>query len=384
MDYYVYVILNVIFISASVFCEDLYEGSECTSDNGLKGTCVDIFKCMQYVEDLQKRRYPQICSYEVEKPIVCCSDCKLVNDTRNVLVDATGLHYYKTGVKAYDKCLEYILDEASCDLWGGVRKYLDEDQGCYGYTDVAVLAVAKGMDVERGEYPHMALLGFGDAVETAEWLCGGSLISHRFVLTAAHCMSSRSAGPVSYIALGILKRSDPPETWQIYGVKRIIPHPGYKAPSKYHDIALLLTDRWVQFSRYVLPACLHTEEIDASEATATGWGALGNRQGLSDTLQSVVLSAYSEEECSSFYPPHRHLVNGYNHTTQMCYGDKDDTRDTCEGDSGGPLQIRSSISSCASTIIGITSNGKPCGQPGSSGVYTRVSYYVPWIESIVW
>ncbi|PZC71644.1 hypothetical protein B5X24_HaOG212855 [Helicoverpa armigera] len=155
MDFYVYVILNVILISSSVFCEDLYEGSECTSDNGLKGTCVDIFKCMQYVEDLQKRRYPQICSYDVEKPIVCCSDCKLVNDTRNVLVDATGLHYYKTGVKAYDKCLEYILDEASCDLWGGVRKYLDEDQGCYGYTDVAVLAVAKGMDVERGEYPHM-------------------------------------------------------------------------------------------------------------------------------------------------------------------------------------------------------------------------------------
>lgn len=49
-------------------------------------------------------------------------------------------------------------------------------------------------------------------------------------------------GQVKYIALGILKRTDPPEFWQIYNVKRIIAHPGYKSPSKYHDIALLETD----------------------------------------------------------------------------------------------------------------------------------------------
>lgn len=49
-------------------------------------------------------------------------------------------------------------------------------------------------------------------------------------------------GPAKYIGLGILKRSDPPKTWQLYDVSRILPHPDYKSPSKYHDIALLETE----------------------------------------------------------------------------------------------------------------------------------------------
>lgn len=53
-----------------------------------------------------------------------------------------------------------------------------------------------------------------------------------------------------------------------------------------------------------------------------------------------------------------------------------------QGDSGGPLQIHRF--KCLYTVIGITSYGKDCGIPGSAGMYTRVSYYVPWIESIVW
>lgn len=53
-----------------------------------------------------------------------------------------------------------------------------------------------------------------------------------------------------------------------------------------------------------------------------------------------------------------------------------------EGDSGGPLQ--SSEHKCLYTVLGVTSFGKDCGVLGAAGVYTRVSHYVPWIESLVW
>ncbi|KAH9630595.1 hypothetical protein HF086_016099 [Spodoptera exigua] len=129
------------------------------------------------------------------------------------------------------------------------------------------------------------------------------------------------------------------ETWQIYNVLAAIPHPEFKPPSKYHDIALLVSDKWIPFSPVVLPACLSTGGAQ-DQAYATGWGATGHREALADTLQT--------------------------------------------GDSGGPLQVRSEISSCVHTVIGVTSHGKPCGFAGGSGVYTRVEYYVPWIESIVW
>uniref|UniRef100_A0A2H1VFJ7 SFRICE_014223 n=1 Tax=Spodoptera frugiperda TaxID=7108 RepID=A0A2H1VFJ7_SPOFR len=226
-----------------------------------------------------------------------------------------------------------------------------------------------------------ALLGYGEDTESADWLCGGTLISHRYVLTAAHCLSSRALGPVKYIALGLLKRSDPRDTWQIYNVQASIPHPEYQPPSKYHDIALLVTDKWVPFSPEVLPACLTAGRVQ-EQAFATGWGATGHREALADTLQTVTLTAYTEEECMGFFPPHRQLQNGYDHSTQMCYGAKDQINDTCEGDSGGPLQVPSVLSPCVHTIIGVTSHGKPCGFVGGSGVYTRVEYYVPWIEGI--
>jgi secreted trypsin-like serine protease len=54
-----------------------------------------------------------------------------------------------------------------------------------------------------------------------------------------------------------------------------------------------------------------------------------------------------------------------------------------QGDSGGPLQVKNKRISCMYTIIGVTSFGSQCGI-GDPGVYTRVSKYVPWIESVVW
>lgn len=71
-------------------------------------------------------------------------------------------------------------------------------------------------------------------------------------------------------------------------------------------------------------------------------------------------------------------------SSQICAGDGDGgEKDTCMGDSGGPIQIHHGENQCIHHIIGITSYGSVyCG--GESGVYTRVSSYLDWIEKIVW
>lgn len=55
-----------------------------------------------------------------------------------------------------------------------------------------------------------------------------------------------------------------------------------------------------------------------------------------------------------------------------------------QGDSGGPLQTKLSLEPLQYNVIGVTSFGKACGIANVPGVYTRVSNYIDWIESIVW
>lgn len=51
------------------------------------------------------------------------------------------------------------------------------------------------------------------------------------------------------------------------------------------------------------------------------------------------------------------------------------------GDSGGPIQ--EDRGNCTYELLAITSYGGMCSF-GEGAVYTRISSYIPWIESIVW
>lgn len=69
-------------------------------------------------------------------------------------------------------------------------------------------------------------------------------------------------------------------------------------------------------------------------------------------------------------------------TSQICYGDKAYTsKDTCRGDSGGPIQVKVGYRRYA--IVGVTSLGHPICGSGPPGGYSSVVYYVPWILSYI-
>lgn len=68
--------------------------------------------------------------------------------------------------------------------------------------------------------------------------------------------------------------------------------------------------------------------------------------------------------------------------SQYCACDPDGKKDTCEGDSGGPLQIIMP-ESLMGTVVGVVSFGIACGTQYPS-IYSRVAFYIDWIEALVW
>ncbi|XP_063220939.1 serine protease Hayan-like [Bacillus rossius redtenbacheri] len=250
-----------------------------------------------------------------------------------------------------------------------------------------VLLIVGGEKTVPGEFPHMAALGYRDGRNLA-WNCGGTLISEYYVLTAAHCTYTGS-GPPAVVRLGEynLRSSNDGAQPVDYAISKVIRHPEYKPPAKYNDIGLLRLARRVAFSRFIRPACLYTRDyFSVDKTTATGWGRIDYAESASDVLLKVTLSIIDNNKCNQLYRSDiktNTLSKGIL-PSMLCAGELKGGKDTCQGDSGGPIQISSRTNQCIHYIIGITSFGKFCAGKNAPGVYTRVSYFVPWIESIVW
>lgn len=192
-----------------------------------------------------------------------------------------------------------------------------------------------------------------------------------------------------------------------FKIADIIVHPAYRKRKYYNDIALLRLNGRITISVLVRPACLwQTEAINTTVATVTGYGLTEfglkalyvnylycllikilcstNSGGKRSTgLQKADLTLIENSVCSTGYTGQSNLADGIL-PSQICAGDETGERDTCQGDSGGPLQLSTWLNSQRLYhVIGITSFGRGCATT-HPGVYTRVSYYLDWIESVVW
>uniref|UniRef100_A0A8D8U020 Serine protease snake n=2 Tax=Cacopsylla melanoneura TaxID=428564 RepID=A0A8D8U020_9HEMI len=264
-------------------------------------------------------------------------------------------------------------------------------------SPIIFFGVQGGTDSKRNEFPHMVAIGFRNVGSgITSWNnCGGTLISHWYIMTAAHCTDSELGSP-ALVRLGALNvnRNLPGQEVEDIGVAQVIAHPEYQGTrgdlSIYHDVALLRLERRVEFREGVQPACLYDEqEVNEREVVATGWGNLGFADAPSDVLQKVQLDIIPGQQCKDLLGTDATIPRGIQSQGQVCAGVLEGGRDTCSGDSGGPLQVNNTRTfrpgySCGMEIIGITSFGKFCAEKNSPGVYTRVANYIPWIESVVW
>ena len=137
--------------------------------------------------------------------------------------------------------------------------------------------------------------------ELIPW-CGGSIISTKHVLTAAHCTKDKFA-PSIQILIGEHDVGDTEAERR--AISSIIDHPYFDYTDKNLDISILTLISALTFTSAVAPICLPSStangntysEYSNHDATVTGWGLTATEGTASNTLQEVDLTILPNSEC---------------------------------------------------------------------------------------
>jgi len=224
--------------------------------------------------------------------------------------------------------------------------------------------IVGGQETEVNEYPWQ--VGLVSANGKQPW-CGGTLISDRHVLTAAHCTAGSNADSIAVI-VGEHRTDD--WDYQRISLSKITDDPDYNSQTLANDFSILTLSEPVTISRSVAPACMpwDTTQLYAGQlATVSGWGTLTSGGNQPTVLHEVDVTVQTNAVCQQAYGSSITDVN-------ICAADSG--KDSCQGDSGGPMVIEENG---RYAVIGVVSWGYGCAFDGYPGVYARVTARKDWI-----
>ncbi|CAL8089770.1 unnamed protein product [Orchesella dallaii] len=364
----------------------------------------------------QGRKCPSL-SKRTGVQLECLSKSAVPWDPASFLVSQTDCKTPQVvGTEATYKCQQYF--EASAGLTIQYRKCKEDGTWTGGENNGFSCALECGKANPVGKIP---LITSGEPTYKAQWpwhtalfyrdiredptqhafICGGTLVSKRAILTAAHCVTEYFSNSLKSLTefridLGRYERTIEDEFVQTFTAETIIPHPSYNPYIFDSDIAIIILKSTVTIGFHVRPICypqtqnsafedLHLS--DGSVGTVVGFGKNENDK-LSDILHMARLKVVNQHDCAESFAD---TASGSSLTksTTFCAGLKNGTN-VCSGDSGGgiyfPINTGTSsrwyLQGLVSVGIGSQDGTKRC-DPTRYSIFTRISPYADWIVRIL-
>ncbi|CAL8294422.1 unnamed protein product [Lota lota] len=274
---------------------------------------------------------------------------------------------------ANGKCVNKLNPE--CD---GVKDCSDgsDEQRCGCGTRPRKRAkIVGGADAGVGSWPWQVSL----QMDRYGHVCGASLVSSRWLISAAHCFQDSDAIKYSdarswRAVMGMRAMTTGNAGAATRPVRRIVPHPQYDQFTSDYDVALLELGAPVFFGELVQPVCVPAPShafTGAASCYVTGWGVLMEDGELAARLQEAPVKLINRNTCNKLYDD---AVT----PRMLCAGNLQGGVDACQGDSGGPLV-------CVERgrrwfLAGVVSWGEGCARLNRPGVYTQVVKFADWIQ----
>ncbi|KAL0829103.1 hypothetical protein ABMA28_003957 [Loxostege sticticalis] len=209
--------------------------------------------------------------------------------------------------------------------------------------------------------------------------CGGSVLTRRTVLTAAHCLDNVfNFGSLSRslrVTVGTNRWNQGGQTLALTGNNT---HPHYVRQTVKNDLAMLYTVSDIIFNNLVRPISLSFVYVGGGvQARAAGWGQTGATAPVSPQLLELQMSTIDGQRCVRdvrqaaidlnvrTFPVEPHI--------ELCTFHSPG-RGMCRGDSGSAL-----VRVDRGEQVGVVSWGFPCAR-GAPDMFVRISAFQAWIN----
>ena len=148
--------------------------------------------------------------------------------------------------------------------------------------------------------------------QTLKWKhnCGGAIISKFGILTASHCFYGKDRfDTYTQIRVGDQNFTDTTDNTLVetYEILTILKHPGYGGHGPKNDLAIVFTDRVIEFNVKVnfidLPSATNPV-IDGSAnqcAKFSGWGFFNGSMIASEALRATDFNIFTGEYCEQHF-----------------------------------------------------------------------------------